>query len=195
MNFTNRNSDFEFHFQAAGVGLSADMSTIIIGLMQLVSSIFTSILVDRVGRRILLLTSVIIMTITLFSLGTFFYIQSVDEEFSILLGWLPLTSLCIYILAYPIGYGGVPWLVVSEVAPKNIKAFCGPVTGFFAWNFAFLLSVSFKNVMDNFGIGQTFWIFGSVSAIGILFTYFVIPETKGKSLAEIEYSLNQIGIK
>ena len=44
--------------------------------------------------------------------------------------------------------------------------------------------------MDNFGIGQTFWIFGGVSTIGIIFTYYVIPETKGKSLAEIEMVLN-----
>lgn len=162
------------------------MSTIIIGIMQFISSFAASILVDRLGRRILLLVSIIFMTLTLFTLGAFFYIQSVDPETAESLSFVPLTSLCIYILAYPVGYGSVPWLVVSEVTPKNIKAVCGPIVGFFTWNFAFLISASFKSVMDNFGIGQTFWIFGGVSIIGIIFTYYVIPETKGKSLAEIE---------
>lgn len=73
--------------------------------MQVASSFMASVLVDRIGRRILLLGSIITMTITLFSIGGFFYIQSVNEEAAEDLGWLPLTSLCVYILAYPVGYG------------------------------------------------------------------------------------------
>jgi MFS family permease len=159
--------------------------------MQFFSSFMASLLVDRLGRRVLLLGSIIIMTITLSTIGAFFYIQSVDPQTASSLGWLPLTSLCIYILAYPIGYGGVPWLVVSEVAPKNFKAYSGPIIGFFAWNFAFLVTTSFKHMMEGFGIGQTFWIFAGASFIGIFFTFLIVPETKGKSLAEIENSLGK----
>ena len=82
-------------------------------------------------------------------------------------------------------------MIVSEVSPKNIKAFCGPITGFFAWNFAFLVTTSFSNLMNDFGVGQTFWIYASGSVLGILFTFFIIPETKGKSLLEIERELNK----
>jgi len=159
--------------------------------MQFVSSFGGSYFVDRVGRRVLLLGSIMIMTLTLFSLGTFFYIKSVDEEAAESLGWLPLTSLCIYNIAYPFGFGGVPWLVVSEVAPKNMKAFCGPIIGFFTWGTAFLVTLSFNNITELFGTGETFWIFASASVVGVFFTYFVVPETKGKTLAEIEFSLNK----
>jgi MFS family permease len=159
--------------------------------MQFFSSFMASILVDKLGRRILLLFSIATMTVTLFSLGSFFVIQENDADAAQSLNWLPLTSLCIYILAYPVGYGGVCWVVVSEVAPRNFKRFCGPMIGFFAWNFAFLVTTSFSSMSDLFGIGITFMIFGSVSILGILFTIFVIPETKGKTLAEIEGSLSK----
>jgi SP family facilitated glucose transporter-like MFS transporter 8 len=167
------------------------MSTIIIGAMLFLSSCGGCFFVDRVGRRVLLLVSIIIMTLTLIALGTFFFIQSVDEQTAESLGWLPLTSLCIYILAFPFGFGGVSWLVVSEVAPKNIKAFCGPIIGFFAWALTFLITLSFTNVIELFGSGPTFWIFAGFSVVGIFFTYFVVPETKGRTLAEIENSLNK----
>ncbi|KAG5671421.1 hypothetical protein PVAND_001619 [Polypedilum vanderplanki] len=182
-------------FAASGVGLSADISTIIFGIMQFFSSFMASVLVDRLGRRVLLLGSIIVMTITLFAIGTFFYIQSVDPETAETLGWLPLTSLCIYILAYPVGYGEIPWLVVSEVTPKKMKVFIGPICGCFLWTLAFLISLAFNNIAGLIGIGETFWIFASASFIGILFTFFVVPETKGKSLAEIEELLNRGGRK
>ena len=169
------------------------MSTIIVGAMQFVSSLGGSYSVDHLGRRVLLLGSISIMSLTLFALGAFFYIQSVDEEAAESLGWLPLTSLCIYILAFPCGYGGIPWLVTSEVAPKKMKAFCGPIVGFFCWSFAFLITLSFTNITESFGSGPTFWIFAIGSVVGAFFTYFVVPETKGKTLAEIELSLNKKG--
>lgn len=87
--------------------------------------------------------------------------------------------------------GSVPWILVSEVSPKAIKSFCGPAIGFYAWNFAFLVTISFNNLIEIFGIGQTFWIFGGGSVLGIFFTYLVVPETKGKSLEDIEKILNR----
>jgi MFS family permease len=87
------------------VGLSADVSTIILGSMQLFSSFLASILVDRVGRRVLLLGSIFTMAISLLIIGGFFYVQSVNEKVAEDFGWVPLSSLCVYILAYPIGYG------------------------------------------------------------------------------------------
>jgi SP family facilitated glucose transporter-like MFS transporter 8 len=167
------------------------MSSIVIGVIQFLSSLASSVLIDRLGRRVLLSFSIIFCTVTLFSIGTFFFIQSVNVELANTLGWLPLTSLCVYMIAYPSGYGGIPWVVLSEVAPLNFKAFCSPAVGVFGWSMAFLVTLSFNYVTALLGIGPTFWLFGSASILGTLFTLFVVPETKGKSLAEIQELLNK----
>jgi SP family facilitated glucose transporter-like MFS transporter 8 len=112
-----------------------------------------------------------------------------DEETAETLGWLPLTSLCIYIISYNLGYGTGPWLVMSEVMSKDTNTIFGPFAGSFSWSMAFLITFTFNNITDLIGIGQTFWVLGGFSVVGVLFTFFVIPETKGKSMAYIQKML------
>ena len=162
------------------------MSTIIIGSLHLVATFVASQLVDRVGRKKLLLVSAVFVTITLFSLGSFFFIQDNYYEASQGLGWLPLTSLCIYIIFYAQGYGPLPWVVLSEIYSKDIKAVGGPVSGSFNWVLGFIVTATFNPISDAIGVGQTFWIFGGISVLGVIFIFLVLPETKGKSLADIQ---------
>lgn len=147
-------------------------------------------MVDKAGRKILLLISIIVMTLMLISLGVFFYIADNDKELAETLGWLPLTSLCIYLIAFAIGYGPVPWLMLSEVYSKEYNAIASPITGSFNWLLAFIITVTFGSISAAIGIGQTFWIFAGLSALGTIFTFLLIPETKGKSMNDIQRILN-----
>jgi len=165
--------------------------------------------VDRLGRKLLLLVSMIGMILTLVALGVFFYIRDSDPETAETLGWLPLTSLCIYIVAFAIGYGPIPWILMSEIYSKDFNAiasktlafvslmsetklnciFSGPITGAFSWTLAFGVTSAFRPIGNSIGMGPTFWIFAGISVLGAFFTFLVIPETKNKSIADIQREL------
>ena len=119
-------------------------------------------------------------------LGVYFFLLDKESDVTENLGWLPLTSLCIYLIAYSVGYGPLPWLLMSEVYSKDSNAIASPITGFFAWSLAFTVTATFGYISDAIGIGQTFWILAGLSFIGIFFSAFVVIETKAKSMAEIQ---------
>lgn len=149
-----------------------------------------SLLVDKAGRKVLLLLSIIMMTLTLIALGAFFYISDKDPETAKEIGWLPLASLCIYLVFFAIGYGPIPWLMLSEIYSKEYNAFASPITGAFNWTLAFVITVTFGSISSTIGIGETFWIFAGLSIIATIFTFLFVPETKGKSMNEIQRMLN-----
>lgn len=130
------------------------------------------------------------MTLNLIALGVFFYIADNNPETAETLGWLPLTSLCVYLIAFAIGYGPVPWLMLSEIYSTEYNAFASPITGAFNWTLAFIITVTFGSISNAIGIGQTFWIFAGLSVLGTIFTFLFVPETKGKSMADIQRMLN-----
>lgn len=130
------------------------------------------------------------MTIMLIALGVFFYIQDTDKETAENIGWLPLTSLCIYIIAFALGFGPIPWIIASEVYSKEMSPIASPLSGAFNWGLAFVITATFNSISKGIGIGQTFWIFAGLSALGTAFVLFVVPETKGKSMREIQRMLN-----
>lgn len=130
------------------------------------------------------------MTLTLVSLGVFFYIADNAPESAESLGWLPLTSLCVYLIAFALGYGPVPWLMLSEIYSSEYNAIASPITGAFNWGLAFVITLSFGSISDAIGIGETFWIFAGLSVIGTIFTFMFVPETKGRSMNDIQRMLN-----
>lgn len=176
-------------FQAAGSKLAPDISTIIVGAIHLAASLLGSLLVDKAGRRILLLVSITTMAISSASLGLFFVLRDCQPEIAATLWWLSLTSLCIFICGFAIGMGPIPFMMISELYSKDIKTIASPITGAFNWIVVFVLTLSFDSVTKSIGIGQTFWIFAGFSFVGIFFIAFMVPETKGKSMNEIQEML------
>lgn len=96
-------------FNAAGTGIDAEIATILVGVMQVVATFVASLIVDRLGRRILLLISDSIMALCTLFLGIYFFLKDRDASSVEGLGWLPIVSLCLFIVTFSLGFGPVPW--------------------------------------------------------------------------------------
>lgn len=182
-----------FIFDAANTGIESSLATIIVGVMQVVATFIASLMVDSLGRRFLLVTSAFVMCICNIGLGTYFYLQTHNSDVIHRLNWLPICSLCVYIIAFALGLGPVPWVLVGEIFTTEVKAITSSLSGSTSWLVAFLVTKFFSNIRDLIGIGQTFFIFAVFAAICTVFVLVFIPETKGKSFNEIQRSL-QSGI-
>ncbi|XP_012255543.1 facilitated trehalose transporter Tret1-2 homolog isoform X2 [Athalia rosae] len=177
-------------FNSTGTALSSAISTIIVGCVMLIASCGTPIFVDRLGRKILLIISGIGQAATLIALGLFFYLKDVSKSDVSNLGWLPVTSLVIFIAAYSIGWGPLPWAVMGELFASDVKSRASSITVVFCWVLAFCITKFFTNIESALGTYTAFWIFAGFCIASVVFTIFLLPETKGKSLKEIQDILN-----
>ena len=157
--------------------------------MQVVATFISSLVVDRLGRRILLLLSSTVMALCTFLMGIYFYMQDKDSSSVESISWLPVTALCIFIITFSLGFGPVPWLMMGEVFAADIKGFAGSLSGTLNWSLAFIVTKTFSNLVSAIKIGPTFWLFSVMTMIGGVFVFMLVPETKGKSLNDIQKML------
>ncbi|CAG5021021.1 unnamed protein product [Parnassius apollo] len=173
-------------FSAAGSDLDPSIATIIIGAVQAVASMMTPLVVDRLGRRILLLVSTSGTAVGLGLLGMYFLLSERGSPAVSSIGFLPILSLVLFILTYCWGLGPLPWAVMGELFPIEVKAVASPIATAFCWILSFLVTRYFEPIADTVGMYVAFWLFGVCCVAGFLFTLFLVPETKGKSLPEIQ---------
>lgn len=175
-------------FEAAGSDLDPNVSSIIVGVVQFVATFVSTLVVDRLGRKILLICSAGVMCICQLLLGVFFYLKDDGQDVKDI-GWLPLLSLCLFMVAFSIGFGPIPWMMVSELFPPSTKGFASSLASCFNWILAFLVTKFFTNLSDAMGSGPTFWLFMAILAVGTGFVVFFVRETKGKTVEEIQREL------
>lgn len=173
-------------FRDANTGIDANLSTIVVGIMQVVATFVSVMVVDKLGRRLLLLVSASVMALSTICMGVYFYMQEHDPKSVTTLGWLPVCSLCIFIIMFSLGFGPVPWLMMGEVFASNIKGVAGSIAGTTNWVLAFIVTKTFVNLKTALGTGQTFWLYAGITIVGAIFVFLLVPETKGKSLNEIQ---------
>ena len=94
----------------------------------MVSTALAAVLIDRLGRRILLIASALIMIISLYGLGLYFWIQKTHPDLAKTISFLPLSSLCLYIFAFSIGFGPIPWLMMSEIFAPEVKGIASSIS-------------------------------------------------------------------
>ncbi|KAL0125279.1 hypothetical protein PUN28_004422 [Cardiocondyla obscurior] len=154
----------------------------------MVTTVVAAVIVDRAGRKPLLILSSSVMLISLVALGSYFNLKESESDVSNL-GWLPLTSLTLFMIAFSIGMGPIPWMLMGEVFPAETKAVASGIAVMLNWFLVFLVTKSFPMMNKGLGADVTFWIFATIMAIATGFIYFFVPETKGKTSQEIQEEL------
>jgi len=174
--------------ESTGLGnVASILATVGIGTINVVMTVVAIMLVDRVGRRRLLLVGVGGMVATLAVLGTVFYLPGLGGG----LGIIATISLMLFVSFFAIGLGPVFWLLISEIYPLSVRGSAMGVVTVANWGANLLVSLTFPVLTDGVGTSATFWLFGLCSLVGLLFVYRFVPETKGRTLEAIEDDLRQ----
>jgi facilitated trehalose transporter len=179
-------------FKNSGSNIDRHLSTIIVGLVQLVFTCIAMIIVDKTGRRKLLLLSSSIMLISLVPISIYFQLKNFEYEFIGNIHWIPLVSLIFFMVGFSLGYNTLPYLIMSEILPSKFRNLFSAIIASFNL-FCLFLTVFFYPIMvDLVGEHGVFWLYTICCFISIIFVYVFLPETKGKSLEEIEMMFRPI---
>ncbi|KAF3796598.1 Sugar transporter ERD6-like 6 [Nymphaea thermarum] len=176
-------------FSTAGVS-SSDVATLGIGAIQVVMTGVATWLMDKAGRRILMTVSSIGMTISLLLVSVAFYVKDFISESSHLysvMSVLSLVGLVAFVVSFSLGMGAIPWLIMSEIMPVSIKSLAGSVATLANWLMSFVVTMT-ANLLLTWSTGGTFTIYTLINACTVLFVLFFVPETKGRTLEEIQAS-------
>ncbi|KAL2723977.1 hypothetical protein V1478_008490 [Vespula squamosa] len=174
--------------ETAGGSVGPKEAAIIKSVIGIIMVFISTLVVDRLGRKILLTISIIVMCLSLLAFGIYFYLMERTNTSS--LGWLPLFCICSYIISFALGFGPIPWMMIAELFSPETKAIAGSSACLLNWIVAFIVTKTFVNLNDTIHIYGTFWLFSLVCAIAIGFVLFVVPETKGKTLEQIQHELS-----
>lgn len=171
-------------FQFAGISSSSSaiFSTLLVGVVNVAFTVVAILLLDRVGRRPLLLVGLAGMVSSLTLLGVSFYLSSLFG----LLGTLATAGLMVYVASFAIGLGPVFWLLISEIYPLRVRGIAMSIASEANWGSNLIIALTFLTLIQVFGKSGTFWFYAIVGVLAWIFCYKLVPETKGHTLEEIE---------
>lgn len=171
-------------FRTLGEGTdTALLQTVIVGIINLLFTVVAIVTVDRFGRKILMIIGAIAMAVAMFALGSVFYTETK--------GLAALVFMLLYIAGFAMSWGPVAWVLLAEIFPNAIRSAMAIAVAA-QWIANLLISWTFPIFNDNswltnqFHHGFAYWIYGLMGILAALFMWRFVPETKGKSLEEIE---------
>lgn len=176
-----------FGFAGFGSDQVAILATMGVGIVNVLMTVVSIKLVDKVGRRVLLSVGLAGMVISLGALGFAFNMASLSG----MLKWIAVGSLMLYIASFAVSLGPIAWLIIAEIFPLKIRGRAMSLTTMFNWLFNFIVAMTFLTLIDKLGRPGTFWLFAGLGIMGWIFCYFLVPETKGQSLEKIEEHWHQ----
>lgn len=170
-----------------GMGMSTNaslMQTIIVGAVNLVFTVIAILSVDRFGRKPLQIIGALVMAASMILLGGAFWLGA--------RGMVALVCMLVYTAGFAVSWGPVTWVLLSEIFPNQIRGKAMAVAVAAQWIANYLVSWSFPILNDNpylvhhFNHGFAYWIYGGMSVLAALFMWKFVPETKGRSLEQME---------
>ena len=172
-------------FKSMGLTTNASLfQTIIVGAVNLVFTMVAILSVDRFGRKPLQIIGALVMAVSMISLGADFWLGGK--------GMVALICMLVYTAGFAVSWGPVTWVLLSEIFPNQIRGKAMAVAVAAQWIANYLVSWTFpildKNpfLVDHFKHGFTYWIYGVMGIFAAVFVWVVVPETKGRSLEQME---------
>ncbi|XP_050508126.1 facilitated trehalose transporter Tret1-2 homolog [Diabrotica virgifera virgifera] len=188
---------FKLIFRSPGLRKALTISLTLIGAQQLSGITWVSfrycttpLLVDRCGKRLLLMVSGLGMAIAHSILAFFFYLKNDQHADLSSLGWLPILSIVVFIITYCLGFGPLPWAAMGEIFPGNVKSIASSATASFCWILGFFLTNYFGAVTKVMGQSASFGLFGICCVMAAAYVFKFVPETTGKNVSEIQCLLD-----
>ncbi|XP_065734686.1 solute carrier family 2, facilitated glucose transporter member 8 isoform X2 [Phocoena phocoena] len=178
----------------------SSLASVIVGIIQVLFTAIAALVMDRAGRRLLLALSGVVMVFSTSAFGAYFKLTQggpsnsshVDllapvsmEPAGVGLAWLAVGSMCLFIAGFAMGWGPIPWLLMSEIFPLHVKGVATGVCVLTNWFMAFLVTKEFSSLMEVLRPYGAFWLAAAFCIFSVLFTLACVPETKGKTLEQI----------
>jgi MFS transporter, SP family, xylose:H+ symportor len=172
-------------FQGMGMTTNASLlQTIIVGAVNLTFTVVAILTVDRFGRRPLQIVGALIMAVSMIALGSAFWIGGK--------GMLALVSMLVYTAGFAVSWGPVTWVLLSEIFPNQIRGKAMALAVAAQWIANYLVSWTFPildkspYLVEHFHHGFAYWIYGVMGIFAALFMWRMVPETKGRTLEQME---------
>ncbi|GLJ20346.1 hypothetical protein SUGI_0369480 [Cryptomeria japonica] len=173
-------------FKSAGIS-DADVASLGLAGVQILMTGFIAWLMDKAGRRLLLMISSAGMAASFFLIGVAFYLKNHVLGASYLSSILALIGLLACIISYSIGMGAIPWIIMSEIFPINVKGVAGSVATLANLSLSWAVTMTINLLLEWSKTG-TFMLYALFSGLTLTFVVLFVPETKGRTLEEIEAS-------
>lgn len=178
-------------FAKTGAGVQSQLlQTVGVGVVNLIFTIIAMWLVERAGRRGLMLFGSAALVLCYIVIGFLLHDMAGNGL------WL-LIFVLLAIASYAVSLAPVTWVLISEIFPNHIRGEGVAVATFFLWLACYILTLTFPVIMSTFGGYTAFWIYAGICVLGFLFVYYKVKETKGKTLEELEevYKIKDESIK
>eukprot|EP00053_Salpingoeca_punica_P008839 m.78958 g.78958 ORF g.78958 m.78958 type:complete len:528 (-) comp14770_c0_seq2:332-1915(-) len=169
-------------FEDAGMS-SPDVSALSASAVQVIVTMISCFLVDRAGRRALLMVAGIGMSASAAVLGYYFFEKTHDNAIA---GPVALVAVLLYITFFSLGLGAIPWLMMSEIFPAQVRGMASSAAVLLNWSCSFTVTETFESMKSNLTEEGTFWFYSAVCAAGVMYVLLFAPETKGRTLEQIE---------
>ncbi|XP_075841656.1 solute carrier family 2, facilitated glucose transporter member 6 isoform X2 [Microtus pennsylvanicus] len=191
-------------FDSTSVVLPSQQDAAIVGAVRLVSVLIAAVTMDLAGRKVLLYVSASVMFVANLTLGLYIHfgprpltpnstlgleIMTTEQPPATSFNYLtliPLLATMLFIMGYAMGWGPITWLLMSEVLPLRARGVASGLCVLVSWLTAFVLTNYFLLAVNDFGLQVPFFFFSAICALSLLFTGCCVPETKGRSLEQIE---------
>lgn len=179
-------------FAVAHIELDIYLSTMIVGVIQIIGSCISTALVDRCGRRMLLMWSALGTGICLTALAVYFYLLTLKDQQALVheFNWVPLVAVAGTILISTFGVTTLPFFILAELLPVKLRSLVSTACLGLSWAIVFVILQFFQDLNEVMGLYGTMALFAICCFADIGFVYNALPETKNLTLAEIRAKLS-----